>query len=329
VNANAHVDARRRRRQAIQCGPGACSQRPPCLARVVPGGADQRVQGETYWVFQPAAATTADGLHETHLAATTTSTTTSASTTTTTIDVAIAIATTTTTITTTTTATATATATTAATIIAAAYPVAAATSAAATATVTPAAVAAAAAAAAVAVRGHLERERHELPRHGGAVDGLQTVDPCTHHGAVKRRARLALLAANERHVRAQRGVPLYHLEDFGEFLRGRFERLALGGDVVEEILHGDGGAGHARARFRAAILQLPVAVRCLERVRGVRRHSGHREVRNETDACQRLAAETKGSDGVQVLEGLQFAGGVALAQDGQVGLAPGAHTRSC
>ena len=73
-------------------------------------------------------------------------------------------------------------------------------------------------------------------------------------------------------------LPLNHLQDFGELLRGRLERPSARGDVVKEVLHGDGGAGHSGARARGALLQVSVAVRGFEGVRRIRRHGGHREV---------------------------------------------------
>lgn len=46
------------------------------------------------------------------------------------------------------------------------------------------------------------------------------------------------------------------------------------------------------------------------------RHGGDRHVRHEADGAQRLAPEAQRADGLQVLEGGQLAGGVAVAQDG-------------
>ncbi|GBD11148.1 hypothetical protein HRbin23_00800 [bacterium HR23] len=161
--------------------------------------------------------------------------------------------------------------------------------------------------------------------------GLEGEEGLGHLGAIHRSHRLPQVARprcgqhlfpvhlhEEAHRGEGQGIGTDHLLAAGGFGRGGAEELAPSGEVAEEAPHRNGGAGASAGRLptehcplphlhQGALLLLPMA--------GEEAHPG-----DAGDAVEGLPPKAQGGDGREVGFRGEFAGGVALEEEGHVPL---------
>ena len=140
-------------------------------------------------------------------------------------------------------------------------------------------------------------------------------DPRRGAGRLERQDPPAVMLQGESDVGAGHGQPLHDIETGGIFGAGAAQELAPGGDLGEQALDADAGAGGQRRRALAC----PGAmVDCDPPAVAAARPAFERQARHAGDRRQRLAAEAEARDPVDRAVG-QLRGRVALERQGHVG----------
>ena len=169
-----------------------------------------------------------------------------------------------------------------------------------------------------------QRELQQLSRHVGAVQRLDGVQFRGPRRGVHRGLRVALAPAGEADAAVVHRVLRDHRGDAEELVVGVFQRVAPRGGVEKQVLDGDLRPDEPRAGdWRRGFSlhqghQAAVEVAGFVGARLGRGFGEDGEVGDVADARERLSAEAKGGDGLEVFKRGDFGGREALADDLQV-----------